>query len=303
MGNALLVLKRVLRALFTSLGNHLLNLGVFLVDLVLFTYNLVTPDHRAEQVVPRGHPGAGGKWPQYMAPQQGDSRCSCPALNAMANHGILPHSGRNISFKQLSDVVRRTYNFAPTFCFFVPKYAADMLNRSYWTDSFDLSDLDAHNCIEHDGSLVRVDSAEDPDQSKINLPLVERVLKAGTGPNGDLLPADLSRLLGQRRLESKKANQSFSQAPIHRFFGSSNASTMLTIFGGKVQDLRPLLTEERLPDGWQPRILHRQGLTMMEFNNVVLKVELGVKEEVDGSLQAAGRERYQVSGAETKKTG
>ena len=51
--------------------------------------------------------------------------------------------------------MQKTYNFAPTFCFFVPKYAADMLGRSYWTDAFDLADLDAHNCIEHDGSLVR----------------------------------------------------------------------------------------------------------------------------------------------------
>ena len=51
--------------------------------------------------------------------------------------------------------MRETYNFAPTFCFFVPNYAANMLNRSYWKDSFDLADLDAHNCIEHDASLVR----------------------------------------------------------------------------------------------------------------------------------------------------
>ena len=51
--------------------------------------------------------------------------------------------------------MRETYNFAPTFCFFVPNYAANMLNRSYWKDSFDLADLDAHNCIEHDASLIR----------------------------------------------------------------------------------------------------------------------------------------------------
>ena len=69
--------------------------------------------------------------------------------------GILPHSGRGISFKELNQKVRQTYNFAPSFCFFVPKYAADFLHRDYWTGTFDLSDLDAHNCIEHDASLTR----------------------------------------------------------------------------------------------------------------------------------------------------
>ena len=34
------------------------------------------------------------------------------------------------------------------------------------------------------------------------------------------------------------------------------------------------------------------GLTMLEFNNVALPVELGIREEVDGSIAAAGRERY-----------
>ena len=34
----------------------------------------------------------------------------------------------------------------------------------------------------------------------------------------------------------------------------------------------------------------------MEFNNTVLRVELGIREEVDGTLQAAGRERYRLGG-------
>jgi hypothetical protein len=52
---------------------------------------------------------------------------------------------------------------------------------------------------------------------------------------------------------------------------------MLTIFGGEVDDLRPMLTEERFADGWQPRILSHFGLTMAAFNGTVIPVELGVK--------------------------
>lgn len=52
---------------------------------------------------------------------------------------------------------------------------------------------------------------------------------------------------------------------------------MLTIMGGRVKDLRPWLLEERIPDGWQPRICTRMGLTAAEFNATVLRVELGIE--------------------------
>lgn len=51
---------------------------------------------------------------------------------------------------------------------------------------------------------------------------------------------------------------------------------MLTIFGGRVDDLRLMLTEERFADDWQPRILAHYGLTMAAFNGTVLPVEMGV---------------------------
>ena len=66
-----------------------------------------------------------------------------------------------------------------------------------------------------------VDAHEDPDQGKIAQHLVERVLAAGTGKNGNLTKKDLSRLLGERRVESKENNPKFSLATVHRMFGSS----------------------------------------------------------------------------------
>ena len=55
-----------------------------------------------------------------------------------------------------------------------------------------------------------------------------------------------------------------------------SSSTMLTIFGGRVDDLRPMLTEERFAENWEPRILSRFGLTMAAFNGTVIPVERGV---------------------------
>lgn len=55
---------------------------------------------------------------------------------------------------------------------------------------------------------------------------------------------------------------------------------MLTIFGGRVNDLRPMLTEERFADNWEPRVRSPYGLTMAAFNATVLLVELGVKRKL-----------------------
>lgn len=66
---------------------------------------------------------------------------------------------------------------------------------------------------------------------------------------------------------------------------------MLTIFGGRVKDLRPFLLEERIPDGWQSRVRHMMGLTMAEFNKTVLNVELGIKEEVWGYPSATQQKK------------
>lgn len=58
----------------------------------------------------------------------------------------------------------------------------------------------------------------------------------------------------------------------------NSASTLLTIFGGRLADIRTLLLEERLPDGWESRIRAPWGLTMAKFNATVLPVELAVDE-------------------------
>ena len=53
--------------------------------------------------------------------------------------GILPHDGRNITFAEMGDKIHATYNFAPSFCYFVPNFAANMLGRSYARHTFNLA--------------------------------------------------------------------------------------------------------------------------------------------------------------------
>jgi hypothetical protein len=95
------------------------------------------------------------RWPIMVSNQRYSySHCSlCVILVRYA--GIISHNGRGISFVELNHHIRATYNFSPTFCSFVPHFAARMLKKNYSKDTFDLQELDLHNGIEHDASLVR----------------------------------------------------------------------------------------------------------------------------------------------------
>ena len=113
--------------------------------------------------------------------------------------------------------------------------------------------------------------------------------------------ADLSRRLGERRREAKANNGQYSQDTGHKLFGSTkyvqllplslptpcltvtlfSGSTLLTVFGGRLDDIYTFLTEERFPDGWESRIRDQMGLTLLAFNRTVIRVELGINEEVD----------------------
>jgi Peroxidase, family 2 len=83
-------LRRILRGVASSIFKLVFIVFLFSWDISLVLINLITCNRKVGKVTPKGQPGAGGVWPEYIPPQPGDSRSSCPALNAMANHGLSP---------------------------------------------------------------------------------------------------------------------------------------------------------------------------------------------------------------------
>jgi hypothetical protein len=210
-------------------------------------------------------------------------------LSALA--GILPHDGKNIKFSDITDTVRTTFNFSQSFATFVPVYAARVLNKDYNKDTLSLHELDIHNGIEHDASLTRDDTALVKDQSKPHLPYVMELLDSASGKDKEgnviLTPEDLSAYSAKRRVDAKETNPDFSLTLSQKVFGSANSSTLLTIFGGRVDHLKALLVEERLADGWQSHVVTRMGLTFATMNSTVLKVESSIDENKYRKQQAA----------------
>ncbi|KIM82861.1 hypothetical protein PILCRDRAFT_97385 [Piloderma croceum F 1598] len=171
--------------------------------------------------------------------KKGDSRPTCPALNHTANHGIILHDGNNLTFPELTHTLRTTYNFAPTLSFYFSICGRFISGTAAMTSI---------------------------DQSKIAVPFVEGLLNSAssTGTEGKplLMPKDLSAYLGKRRAD---ARAEYTTSPVHRVFGSFKYVTFLL--------------EERLPEGWEPKIRSPYGLTIGAIDKTVLGVELGAKEK------------------------
>jgi hypothetical protein len=76
--------------------------------------------------------------------------------NALANHDILPHDGKNYTtglvIKQLNDALNLDTAIATTLAFAWLKLSSDPASGT-----FSLADLLRHNSIEHDGSMSRLD--------------------------------------------------------------------------------------------------------------------------------------------------
>ncbi|KAK3989072.1 Cloroperoxidase [Cladorrhinum sp. PSN332] len=95
---------------------------------------------------------------EWIAPTSKDSRSSCPGLNSMANHGWLPHSGKNIDLAALQHAVKGAFNFAPDALDETFQAAVDFkLTTTGNSSTINLGDLDLHDAIEFDGSISRND--------------------------------------------------------------------------------------------------------------------------------------------------
>ncbi|GIZ38755.1 hypothetical protein CKM354_000215900 [Cercospora kikuchii] len=96
----------------------------------------------------------------WQPPGECDVRSPCPTLNTLANHGFVPHDGRNITLDVLTKAFKDVLNIAPSLTQGAFSRAVPV-NPMFNADFLDLDMLHVHNFIEHDGSLSRKDAVFD----------------------------------------------------------------------------------------------------------------------------------------------
>lgn len=97
---------------------------------------------------------------KWQPASRGDLRSPCPALNALANHYIIPHDGRNLTVPMLVDAFHASMNISSDFTTFVATAALPLAPDGGASGHFSLQDIRVHGvagAMEHDGSLSRED--------------------------------------------------------------------------------------------------------------------------------------------------
>ncbi|CAE6461130.1 unnamed protein product [Rhizoctonia solani] len=260
-------------------------------DLGLYIGNLIYPRKQVGSVVAEDIRGKDSSWGEFCPPRPGDARSPCPALNALANHGILPRDGRGITWKELGEAWQKAYNLAPTLCKQVPWLTAKVLFAGRdWNEKMTLDDLNAHGAIEHDASYTRADIKWQHDQAIPDREIIQGLYEnAGLdinnlNPTDKFTLEDFSNYLAYRRAHSKVFNGQYLMNKNGKTFGTINSAMAHIAFGGNAADLRTWLLEERIPKGWEPKDRSYYGVTIKKLNGVSSQIEKGISRA--GNLEA-----------------
>ena len=126
----------------------------------------------------------------WSPPGPGDVRSPCPGLNALANHGILPHNGKGMTLPILIKGLKDGMNVGADFATAIGAAGILSVPANLLAMSFDLNDLDEHNFpIEHDASLSRADyNINHGDNYSFNQTIFDTVLEYYSCMNETSIP-------------------------------------------------------------------------------------------------------------------
>ncbi|KAJ5906612.1 uncharacterized protein N7473_003528 [Penicillium subrubescens] len=218
--------------------------------------------------IPDGHPLV-----HWRPAGPGDVRSPCPMLNALANHGLLPHDGKNITEEQTANALKLSINLNED----VAKsqfQEALATNPTPGATTFSLDDLSRHNIIEHDASLSRQDHYFGDDQN-FNPVIFDQTRSHWKGLFINVHEAALAR---KARVETSNATNpefTLSKSALTLTYGES--AVYIVTFGDRsAGTVRKSWVEyffefERLPTelGWTK---HEDEITSSDLNSMAQRV-------------------------------
>jgi len=177
-------------------------------------------------------------------------------MNSFANHNFLPHDGRNITIPLMKRVFKEYGNVGPDVAEVIGTTALSIVGPG--ATSFTLQDINAHNVIEHDGSLSRNDYALGDDHD-FNPKFFSEAAAYFLKPTINVTDAAEARLA--RMTTMKKLNPDFHLTMGGLMGSFVEPSFYLSIFGdphtavARSDWVLAWFYFERLPTflGWTPR--------------------------------------------------
>ncbi|PGH16317.1 hypothetical protein AJ79_01859 [Helicocarpus griseus UAMH5409] len=206
---------------------------------------------------------------QWHPPGLGDVRGPCPALNSLANHGILPHSGKGMTYPVLLKGILEGLNVGFDLTVFAG--TGGMLSRENPLElTFDLDDLTNHDLlIEHDGSLSREDIFFG-DNNSFNETIWQSVVDYFRDAQAVNLAAAAKARLNRIKVQSER-NPEFTFSAKNMVISYTETAQYLSVFGDPIQGNPPVewvkifFEQERLPynEGWRRPSIQTNAVTLV----------------------------------------
>ncbi|KAK1058667.1 ccr4 associated factor [Friedmanniomyces endolithicus] len=196
------------------------------------------------------------------------ARSPCPAINALANHGILPHDGKNITKAMANEALTKALHLDSHIAN-VFAAGAVAANPDHSAHNFDLHHVDKHGYIEHDVSLSRDDIAFGNNHTfskAVFEPLLETYKASATQQGSNDAVNTSWKTASEVRYARVKASKAKHDAEggewtyglKESILSYGESALYLNLLGkdgvAPLEWVRILFEEERLPyaEGWRP---------------------------------------------------
>ncbi|KAK4148917.1 Chloroperoxidase [Chaetomidium leptoderma] len=200
----------------------------------------------------------------WSPPGPYDVRAPCPMLNTLANHGFLPHHGKDISREVTENALFEALNINKTLGSFLFDFATTTNPKPNAT-SFSLNDLGNHGILEHDASLSRSD-AYFGNVLTFNHTVFEETKSYWTDETVTIQMAANAR---QARINTSKAtNPEYQMSELGNAFTYGESAAYVVVFGDKTSGtvkrswVEWLFEHEQFPQhlGWhKPTEMFQEG--------------------------------------------
>ena len=255
----------------------------------------------------------------FSPPLPTDLRSPCPAVNALANHGYLPRSGRSVTFSAIhAGMSQYSLSALLAFAFAYPIfYERQQPSAPHsWTEIFlspihyllgrfgmrspgetdpttgervlNLDQLAQHGIVEHDVSLSRRDIAQG-DNNSPQPDLIAELLAASTDGKFLTIP-DFVALRRKRYATQKLDNPDLKFGSGELQLASAEVALILKVFGdGKkvpVEYVKAFFQDGRLPreEGWTKKSWWSVGL--LGVNTLAGKIKKMIGPEGESGVPA-----------------